>query len=129
MNTNETQEVIKEIQEHALRNKRSVEEIIDEIELKIGQGDVKADLFKRELKVMRYPMLARVEEEFKDCLKSFKVPKDLTIHHPPFFEDNYIEIRMRIESAQRLSEIFSYFESVLKEGSLDKLLGIVKEGR
>ena len=129
MNTNETREVIKEIQEHALRNKRSVEEIIDQIEHKIGQGDARTDLFRRELKLMRYPMLTRVEEEFKDCLKSLNVPKDLTIHHPPFFEGNYIEIRMRIESTQRLSEIFSYFESVLKKGLIDKLLGIVKEGR
>ncbi len=69
MNTNETREVIKEIQEHALRNKRSVEEIIDQIEHKIGQGDARTDLFRRELKLMRYPMLTRVEEEFKDCLK------------------------------------------------------------
>ena len=129
MNTNETRDVIKEIQEHAPRNKRSVEEIIDQIEHKIGQGDARTDLFRRELKLMRYPMLTRVEEEFKDCLKSLNVPKDLTIHHPPFFEGNYIEIRMRIESTQRLSEIFSYFESVLKKGLIDKLLGIVKEGR
>jgi len=129
MNTNETREVIKEIQEHALRNKRSVEEIIDQIEHKIGQGDARADLFRRELKLTRYPMLTRVEEEFKDCLKSLNVPKDLTIHHPSFFEGNYIEIRMRIESTQRLPEIFSYFESVLKKGLIDKLLGIVKEGR
>ena len=129
MNTNETREVIKEIQEHALRNKRSVEEIIDQIEHKIGQGDARTDLFRRELKLMRYPMLTRVEEEFKDCLKSLNVPKDLTIHHPSFFEGNYIEIRMRIESTQRLPEIFSYFESVLKKGLIDKLLGIVKEGR
>src|SRR3990172_7672095 len=115
------------IQEHALRNKRSVEEIIDQIEHKIGQGEARTDLFRRELKLMRYPMLTRVEEEFKDCLKSLNVPKDLTIHHPPFFEGNYIEIKMRIESTQRLSEIFSYFESVLKKGLIDKLLGIVKE--
>ena len=78
---------------------------------------------------MRYPMLTRVEEEFKDCLKSLNVPKDLTIHHPHFFEGNCIEIRMRIESAQRLSEILSYLNSVLEEGLIDKFLGIVKEGR
>ena len=129
VNTNETREIVREIVEITARDKGSVKEIIDEIELKISQGDVKTDSFKRELKVMRYPMLTRVEEEFKDCLKSLNVPKDLTINHPPFFEGNYIEIRMRIESAQRLSENFSYLESVLKKGLIDKLLGIVKEGK
>src|SRR3989337_300090 len=40
-----------------------------------------------------------------------------------------IEIRMKIESTQRLSEILSYLASVLHNGLLNKLLGIVKEGK
>jgi len=129
MNTNETREVVREIIDITARDKRDVKEIIDEIEIKIGQRDVKTDLLRREVKLMRYPMLARVEEEFKGCLKSLNLPKDVTVHHPPFFEGNYIEFRMKIESAQRLSEILSYLASVLHNGLLNKLLGIVKEGK
>lgn len=129
MNTNETREVVREIIDITARDKRDVKEIIDEIEHKIGQRDVKTDLHRREVKLMRYPMLGSVEEEFRVCLKSLSVPKDVTIHHPPFFEGNYIEFRMKIESAQRLSEILSYLASVLHNGLLNKLLGIVKEGK
>jgi len=52
----------------------------------------------------------------------------LNIFHPPFFEGNYVEIRIRIESAGRLSEILSYFESVIEKGLIDKLMSVVKEG-
>jgi ParB-like chromosome segregation protein Spo0J len=129
MNTNESREVVKEIQEACMRDKKGIREVIDEIEIKISQGDIKTDSFRRELKLMRYPMLNGVEEEFKGCLKDLNLPKDVTIHHTPFFEGNHVEIRVKIESAKRFSEILSYFESVRKMALIDKLLGIVKEGR
>ncbi len=128
LNTNETRGIVKEINEIAVRDKKGVNEVIDDILLKIGKGDLKADSFRRELKLMRYPVLTTAEEEFNLCLKALNLPKDVAIHHPPFFEGNHIEIRMRITSAKRLSEILSYLSSVLHNGLMNRLLAIVIEG-
>jgi hypothetical protein len=128
MNTNETREVVKEINEIAVRDKKGVNEVIDDILLKIGRGDLKADSFRRELKLMRYPIFTKVEEEFKDCLRDLNLPKDVAIHHSPFFEGNHVEIKMRIGSAKKLSEILSYLSSLLHNGLMNRLLAIVIEG-
>jgi ParB family chromosome partitioning protein len=128
LNANESKEVVKEIKEISIRDKKGVKEIIDEIELNIDQGDVKSDSFRRELKLMRYPMLTSAQEEFKSCLKGLNIPKDVTMLHPPFFEGNYVEIRMKIGSVDRLSEILSYLTSILRNGLMNRLLAIVKEG-
>ncbi|MCI0454737.1 MAG: ParB/RepB/Spo0J family partition protein [Candidatus Dadabacteria bacterium] len=122
MNTNETRGVVKEINEIAVRDKKGVKEVIDDILLRIDKGDLKADSFRRELKLMRYPVLTTAEEEFNLCLKALNLPKDVATHHPLFFEGNHIEIRMRITSAKRLSEILSYLSSVLHNGLMNRLL-------
>jgi ParB/RepB/Spo0J family partition protein len=129
LNTNETREFVREIQEVGIRDKKSVDETIDEILSRIDQGEVKGDFFRRELKLMRYPVLSQIEEEFRNCLKCLNLPKEVNIYHPPFFEGNYVEIRMRIESAERFSQILSYLISVIEKGFVDRLVGIVREGR
>ena len=127
LNKNETREAIQEIQEVAFRDRKSIGDVIESIENRIGRDGNKNE-FRHELKLLRYPVLTQVEENFKECLKDLNLPKDLNIFHPPFFEGNYVEIRIRIESAGRLSEILSYFESVIEKGLIDKLMSVVKEG-
>jgi len=129
LNTNETREAVREIQEIGFRDKKSVKDTIDEILSKINLAEVKSDSFRRELKLMRYPILSQIEEEFRDCLKSLILPKEVTIHYPQYFEGNYVEIRMRVESAERLSQILTYLISVSEKGSVGRLMSIVREGR
>ena len=128
LNTNETREVAKEIQEVALRDKKSVGEIIDELELKCGGGELKSS-FRQELKLMRYPLLTRVEEEFRDCLKGLDLPKEVNVFHTPFFEGNHLELRIRVESLEKFSDIVSHLVSALAKGEVDRMLTIVREGR
>jgi ParB/RepB/Spo0J family partition protein len=127
-NTNETREVVREIQEVGFRDRKSISDVVDEIGLKIGEKGVKAD-FRRELRTMRYPALLRAEEEFRDCLRSLNLPNEVNISHSPFFEGNYVEIRIRIEGAEELREILSYLHSALNKGEIDRLLDIAKEGK
>lgn len=129
LNINETREAVREIQEIGLRDKKGISETIDEILSKVGHGEIKGDSFRRELKSMRYPLLSKIEGEFRDCLKCLNLPKEVAIHYPPFFEGNYIEIRIKVESAERISQILSYLISVVEIGLIDRLMGIVREGR
>jgi ParB family chromosome partitioning protein len=127
LNTNETCEVVKEIQEVASRDKKGVGEIIDEIESKCGGGELK-NAFRRELKLMRYPVLTQAEEEFRDCLEGLHLSKEVNVSHAPFFEGNHLELRIRIEDVEEFSRVLSYLSSVLAKGEIDRLLNIVREG-
>ncbi|HWP90833.1 MAG TPA: ParB N-terminal domain-containing protein [Thermodesulfobacteriota bacterium] len=127
LNTNETRDVVKEIQEVASRDKRGVGKIIDEIESKCGGGELK-NAFRRELKLMRYPVLTQAEEEFRDCLMGLDLPKEVNVFHAPFFEGNHLEFRIRVESVEKLSRVLSYLSSALAKGEIDRLLTIVREG-
>jgi ParB/RepB/Spo0J family partition protein len=127
LNTNETREVVKEIQEVASKDKKGVGEIIDEIELKCGGRELK-NAFRRELKLMRYPVLIQAEEEFRDCLKGLDLPKEVSVFHAPFFEGNHLEFRIRVESVEKLSRVVSYLSSAVAKGEMDRLLTIVREG-
>jgi len=127
LNTNETGQVLKEIQEVASRDKTGVGEIIDEIESKCGGGELKK-AFRRELKQMRYPVLTQAEEEFRDCLRGLDLPMEVNVFHAPFFEGNHLEFRIRVESVEKLSRVLSYLSSAVAKGEIDTLLTIVREG-
>ncbi|MEQ9618892.1 MAG: hypothetical protein RIG61_06930 [Deltaproteobacteria bacterium] len=126
LNNNEFRQVIKEIEEVALRDKRPVSELIDEIEGVIG--DRGRDDFRAELGKLRYPLLKGVEETYSEALKSMNLPGNVNITTGPYFEGNDIEIRIRVKSAQELSDAISSLEGVCGDGAIGKLISIVREG-
>jgi len=60
LNKNETRETIKEIREVALRDKKSLSMVIDELLSKIAHSGGKNE-FRHELKSLRYPMLTKAD--------------------------------------------------------------------
>lgn len=126
-NNNETREMIKDLLTVASRDKISIRGVIDRISSLIG-GSGEKNQFRHVLKRSRYPFLSKVEENYKTCLSGFNLPKDIGIYHSPFFEGNDLEIRLRFGTPERLSELLSYLSSFVDDGSIEKLLNIVKEG-
>lgn len=126
-NNNETRELIRDLAAVASRDKLSIARIIDRISSEIGGSGGKNE-FRHELKRLRYPSLTRVEEHYKKCLSSFNLPKDVGIHHPPSFEGNELEIRVKFGTPERLSELLTYLSSVLDDGNIERLLNVVREG-
>jgi len=127
LNNNETREVIREVLGVASRDKKSIGSVIGHISSEVGRSGGKNE-FRHVLRSLRYPILSKVEENYKTCLSSFNLPKEISIFHPPFFEGNNLEIRLRCKSTERLSEILSYLSSAVSNGSIEKLLNIVREG-
>jgi len=128
LNNNETREVLKDIQGVALRDNRSLVKLIDELLSKIGSSGGKNE-FRHELKLLRYPMLTEAEDQFRSLLKDLNFTKELNFFHPPFFEGNEIEMRLRFSDSRRFSEIISYLSSKINRSKIEKLINIVKEGR
>ena len=126
LNSNESRQVIKEIEEITLRDKRPVSDLIDEIECVIGDGD--KDDFRAVLRKIRYPALKEVEEAYSGALKSMNLPGNVNITAAPYFEGNDIEIRIRVKSSEELSDAVSSLESACGSGAIGKLISIVQNG-
>ncbi len=128
LNKNETREITREIRGVALRDSKSIGTVIDELEAKIDNAGRKDD-FRHELKKLRYPSLTKTEDEFKAILKDLNLPKELNFFYPPYFEGNNLEIRLKFNRSQRLSEIISYLFAKIESGEIEKLMNIVREGK
>jgi ParB/RepB/Spo0J family partition protein len=126
-NNNETREMIRDLAAVASRDKLSIGRIIDRISSEIGRSGGKNE-FRHALKRLRHPTLSKVEENYNTCLSGFNLPKGITLYRSPFFENNDLEVRLTFGTSDRFSELLSYLSSVVDDGSIEKLLSIVKEG-
>ncbi len=127
LNNNESRQVIKDIEDVALRDKRAPAELLRELHEKIGSGG-KNDL-RAELRKIRYPVLTRVEESYYEAVNSIGLPRSVTIHTQPYFEGNEIEIRIRAGNAEELFDALSALESAAEDGRIERLISIVREGK
>lgn len=126
-NNNETRETIRDLMTIMSRDNVSIGNIIDLISDEIGSSGGKNE-FRHVLRRLRYPTLSKVEEKYKACLSGLHLPKEISIHHSPFFEGNDLEIRLRFRASDRLSELLSHLSSVVDDTDIEKLLNTVREG-
>ena len=127
LNTNESRQVIRDIEEITLRDKRNITDLIDELLLRVGDNGKKNDL-RREIKNIRYPALNKAQREYDVTVKDMNLPDEVKIFVNQFFEANDIEIRVKVKSGEQLKQILSDIDSSCDSGDLDKLISIVREG-
>lgn len=58
-----------------------------------------------ELSRLRYPSYSDHEKEWKDEVAKIKIPLRHSIHHSPFFEKKGIELRLFLDSIEKIKEI------------------------
>lgn len=126
LNVNESRQVIKDIEEIALRDTRDLTELLDEVEERTGHGG--KDAFRAELHKMRYPFLSRIEKSYSEALKDLNLPPNVNIVTSPYFEGEHIEIRIRVSTPEDLARAVSHLQEACGEGSIKRLISIVKEG-
>ncbi len=127
LNVNESRQVIKDIEEITLRDKRSLAGLLDEVEE--SAGEVGKDKFRAMLRKMRYPSLSHVEESYSQVLKGLNLPPNVNIVTGPYFEGSDIEIRIRAGSPEEVAEAVSRLEEACGEGGIARLISIVREGQ
>ncbi len=128
LNNNESRQVISNIEEITLRDLKSAAKVISEAEEAVGNEKNGKNELWQQLKRMRYPDLSKVEVAYRKMIDNMTLPKEVNLFVNQFFEGNDIEIKMKIKSAQELSEILSSLEDSLCSGEVDKLLHIIKHG-
>jgi len=120
-NTNETREFLSELKDIYIRDDKPISQIVEGV---INtQEDITKNSIRLKIKKLRSPRLVEVEKEYNEIVKSLELPKGVLISYSPYFENNYIEVKTRIDSENKLNELKILFEN---EDNFKRLLDLIK---
>jgi hypothetical protein len=116
------------VSETALRENLSIDEVINSPQIGFILEDERLNLPQKGEAVMsllrkrRFPQLTAKEEEFIQGLKKLRLPPDVCLKHPPFFEGNTYVLTFRFASVDLLRKRLHDFAFRLDDRSLQTLL-------
>ncbi|TFG78121.1 MAG: hypothetical protein E4H21_01100 [Thermodesulfobacteriales bacterium] len=128
LNNNESRQVMRIVEEIALRDLKSISEVISFAEDAINTENKGKNELRQELRRMRYPELSSVEAEFKKAVQDLKLPNQINLLINQFFEGNDLEFRIKVKSTDELSQALHSLEGSLGSGDIEKLLNILRKG-
>lgn len=124
-NTNETRELIADLGDISVRDKKSIDNLI--AELLTDKEKIKKDEIRAKIKLIRNPWLAEAEIRFEQLSKELKLPKNCTINHALYFESNFIELKARVNDEKKMRE----YISILSQDDfklINEIIELVKKG-
>jgi len=128
LNNNESRQVMQIVEEIALRDLKSILEVVSQAEDAINTENQGKNELRQELRRMRYPELSSVEAEFKKAVQDLKLPNQINLLINQFFEGNDLEFRIKVKSTDELSQALHSLEGSLGSGDIEKLLNILRKG-
>ncbi len=106
-NSNE-QKLLDIIMDICFRDKTSVGEVLHKINLhKLYDDENPGSEILSALSRLRYPAFTAQEKEWTDEVGKIKLPYNYSIHHYPFFEKRGIELKLFLDSLEKIREISS----------------------
>ena len=128
LNNNESRQVMQIVEEIALRDLKSIPEVVSQAEDAINTENKGKNELRQELRRMRYPDLSAVEAKFKKAVQDLKLPNQINLLINQFFEGNDLEFRIKVKSTDELSQALHSLEGSLGSGDIEKLLNILRKG-
>ena len=110
---NRLREILTLLEEISRRSQCTAREIVGrpEIQAILSQKELtpsqKTERMKKVLMDLRYPKLNQLEREFEKKRKDLKLPSNISIHHPPFFEGRRLKIECQFETMEEYQSILS----------------------
>jgi len=97
--------------EICFRDKISISEVFQKIELeKLYEEENPGPEILSALSRLRYPAFTDQEREWKKEISKIKFPFSHSIHHYPFFEKRGIELKLFLDSLEKIREISEKFK-------------------
>lgn len=85
---------------------------------------VKAQKIEEYLKGERYPVYKKAEEEYRRVVKELKLPPNLSLSHPPYFEGEEYEVSFKFKDKADLQKTIDYLSHLCTGNALERLLSI-----
>jgi ParB-like chromosome segregation protein Spo0J len=128
LNNNESRQVMQIVEEIALRDLKSIPEVVSQAEDAINTENKGKNELRQELRRMRYSDLSAVEAKYKRAVSELNLPKEVNLFINQFFEGNDLEFRIKVKSTDELSQALHSLEGSLSSGDIEKLLNILRKG-
>ncbi len=85
----------------------------------------KSDRIKQLFWQKRYPQYSETESRFKEILKTVKLPPELLIQHPPFFDGDRYTILLNVSSAEEFQQHLERLQELNDKDIIRKLIELV----
>jgi hypothetical protein len=84
----------------------------------------KADRYKKFLWQNRYPKYSQVKQQFESLLSQAKLPQEITIHPPPFFEGEKYNMQLLFNSQKDLDKKIAAVKKAIENNIIDKITNL-----
>lgn len=85
----------------------------------------KTEYIKEILKKMRYPLLASTEENFQQIKKDLKLPPNIILRPPPFFEGEKYTVEFSFKNQTEFKKLTEILKSIADQNKMVKLESLV----
>ncbi|MGI9534610.1 MAG: ParB/RepB/Spo0J family partition protein [Thermodesulfobacteriota bacterium] len=127
-NNNETRDLLKDLFNIKNKENISIKMISEAVYNKLDDNSNKND-FRKELKKICYPALTKVEKVYSDRIKDLNLSNKIRVVNHPYFESNELEIRIKFKETDELRDELNDLDKNIINGNIEKLLGVIKEGK
>ena len=74
---------------------------------------------------MRYPLLANTEENFQQIKKDLKLPPNIILRPPPFFEGEKYTVEFSFKNQTEFKKLTEILKSIADQNKMVKLESLV----
>lgn len=121
---NRAREFVNLIDEICLRDGCGVGQLWEDLELADMlintelSGPQRVEQLRRQLRTRRYPMLSAYEEQFEAARRELRLPSQMSLQPPPYFEGSQYQVSFRFGSREELQ---TYAQKLLDSASAEAL--------
>jgi len=124
---NRQKELLRLLQELSEINAQSIDQILqnNEIQDVLANNKItlpqKAERIKEVLMKMRYPLFTKIEKDFQNLKKDLKLPPNIILRPPPFFEGDKYTIEFSFKNQSEFKKFTGILSSIADQNCLAKL--------
>lgn len=102
-----------------LFNSQDIREIIDSEHMDVNQ---KVNLLRSILKHRRYPTITDTQNRFENMVKSLKLPANVSLTPPAFFEDTAYSLKLDFHDIAELKAHQTTIDRIARHPAAEKIL-------
>jgi ParB/RepB/Spo0J family partition protein len=88
-------------------------------------GPQKTERVRRVLHEARYPLLSAHEHQFRDALRRLRLPSQISLRPPPYFEGPQVQVTFGFRSRQELQQLAQRLLEAAADTALDDLVALL----
>jgi len=106
----EKKEIEQHVHEICLRDGITESALFEQLEL--SSMNVSLPVIRQKIHDARFPLLAAKEKAFEEWKHALKLPPEISLHHAPAFEKDWLEVKIRFKNKGELQGIIEKLQTI-----------------